>query len=182
MKKYLTLFSILALSLVLNACNKKGCSDPTADNYVSSVKKARDKKCQYDGEGICGINVNFCFSINGTKRTAGKAQFIEGTGAGSNVKKIYWQNNSSFGSTSYEDIIIWIYGNKEPSSYSLSNSGADRTFQAEYYSGQNGIVQTATSGSLSIKKDNTTDGLIATFSFTTQSGTQIKDGNIYKLK
>ncbi len=181
MKKYLTLFSILALALILNACNKKGCSDPTADNYVSNVKKARDKKCQYNGEGICGENISFCFNINGTQRK-GQAIFTDGTSAGGNVKKIFWKTTSSpFGSTGYEDIIIWIYGNKEASSYSLSNSGADKTFQAEYYSGQNGFVQTATSGSLSIKKDNNSDGLIATFSFTTQSGTQIKEGNIYRL-
>jgi hypothetical protein len=179
MKKTLTLFSLLAVLLVSNACNKKGCSDPTADNYVSNVKKARDKKCQYDGEGICGVGVTFCFEINGTKRK-GQAQFLEGA-PGSNMKKIFWKN-STFGSPNYEDVIIWIYGNKEASSYSLSNTGNDKTFYAEYYTAQNGIVQAANSGSLSIKKDNTSDGIIATFSFTTQSGTKVEDGNIYKLQ
>lgn len=180
MKKNYTLLVILGLSLVLNSCNKKGCSDPNADNYVSNVKKAVDKRCQYNGEGICGEGITFCFEINNVKRK-GQAYFSANTSQGDNYKQIFWSNGQPSSSAAYEDVIIRIYGNKESSSYTLSNSGQDRTFTAEYYSGQNGIVQNATSGSLTVKRDNDTDGLIATFNFET-AGVNVNDGNIYKLK
>ena len=181
MKKLYTLLSAVAILFAVSACNKKGCSDPTADNYVKNVKKARDNKCQYNGEGICGVGIKFCFEINGVKRTYGSANFFDGA-PGTNVKRIIWTNGSLQSSPNYEDIIIEIFGNKEGSSYSLSNTGNDKTFKAEFYSGQTGLALAATSGSLTIKKDNSTDGLIATFRFETQNGIEIKDGNVYKLK
>lgn len=181
MKKLYTLFSLLIFSVAFVGCNKKGCSDPTADNYVKNVKKACDNKCQYNGEGICGVNVQFCFELNGVKRTNGTIDFFEG-GPGEMVKKITWTNGQTFGSIGYEDVVIEIYGNKESNSYSLSNFGGNNTFRAFYYSGVNNLEVAATSGNLSIKKDNTSDGLIATFNFTTENGIEIKKGNIYKLK
>jgi len=88
--------------------------------------------------------------------------FFDGA-PGSAVKRIIWKNESLQSSPNYEDIIIEIFGNKEGSSYSLSNTENDKTFKAELYSGQTGLALAATSGSLTIKKDNSTDGLIATF-------------------
>jgi len=76
MKKLYTLLSIVAILFSVSACNKKGCSDPTADNYVNNIKKARDNKCQYNGEGICGVGIRFCFEIGGVKRTNGSAKFF----------------------------------------------------------------------------------------------------------
>lgn len=182
MKRYFTLLALVTFAFAFNSCNKKGCSDPTADNYVKKVKKARDSKCEYDGEGICGVNINFCFEIDNVKRTAGSASFQAGTKPGDAYKRILWKNNSAFGSANYEDIIIEIYGNEESKSYNLSQSGNNKTFKAEFYDGNFGNAFAATSGSLTVKKDNSTDGLIATFSFTTTHGVKVEDGNIYKLK
>jgi len=181
MKNVRILLSISIFALGFLSCNKKGCSDPTADNYVSNVKKARDSKCEYNGEGICGVGIKFCFQLNGVKITSCSAKFFEGS-PGSNVKQIIWTNGLSQTNSNYEDIIISIFGKKENSSYSLSNSQNDKTFQAEYYKESLGVALPASSGNLTIKKDNTSDGLIATFNFKTANGFDIKEGNIYKLK
>ncbi len=181
MKKIFTLLSLAVFAIGVSSCNKKGCSDPTADNYVENVKKARDKKCEYNGEGICGVGIQFCFEVDGVKKTSGSAKFFNGT-AGSSKKYIIWTNGNPQTSSNYEDIIIHIFGNQESSSYTLSNSENNKTFKAEYYRGSIGAASPAISGSLTIKKDNTNDGLIATFRFSTQNGYDITDGNIYKLK
>lgn len=180
MKNLYALLTIVALTFVVSSCNKKGCSDPTADNYVKKVKKARDNQCKYNGEGICGENIRFCFSINGNKRASSNVAFYDGS-AGQSVKRLIWTNGQSESSSTYEDIVIEIFGNTESTSYTLSNTGSNKTFKASYVYGQNAPVD-ATSGKLEIKKDNTSDGLIATFNFTTANGVEIKNGNIYKLK
>ncbi len=182
MKRYFTLFALLSISIAFSSCNKKGCSDPTADNYSENVKKARDNRCEYNGEGICGVNVKFCVDIDGVTHTGGSAQFQSGTKPGDSYKRILWTNGIPFGNAGYEDIIIDIYGNQESSSYSLSNSEANKTFKAEYYSGAFSNAFAATSGKLTIKRDNSSDGLIATFEFTTVNGIELDNGNVYKLK
>jgi hypothetical protein len=180
MKNLYALLSIVVLSFAFTACNKKGCSDPTADNYVKKVKKARDNKCQYNGEGYCGENIKFCFEINGSKRYSNNVAFYTGS-AGQSVKRLIWTNGQPTTSSSYEDVVIEIFGDSEGSSYSLSNTEGNKTFKASYVSGLNAPVD-AVSGKLEVKKDNVTDGLIATFNFTTSNGIDIKSGNIYKLK
>ncbi len=182
MRRYYTLLVLVAFAFALNSCNKKGCSDPTADNYVKNVKKARDNKCEYDGEGICGVGVTFCFDRNNVKVSNGTIGYLDGTGPGQSYKKIIWTNGQTFGTSAYEDMIIEIYGTDISSNYSLSNSGNNKTFRAEYYLGATGQAYAATSGKLEVRRDNTTDGLIATFEFTTINGIEIDNGNFYKLK
>jgi hypothetical protein len=176
MKNYKFLFAPIFIGLLFVSCNKKGCSDPTADNYVKNVKKAQDRKCQYNGEGICGEGISFCMEINGVKKT-GTASVSQ---ANSSTTRIIWESGNDQNSPSYED--LWIeFPTGTEDKLEIGPIGGNKKFQASYSSFSTNIIE-ATSGSLLIKKNNSSDGIIATFSLTLSNGIQLKEGNIYKAK
>jgi|TARA_R110000737_G_scaffold353511_1_gene406511 hypothetical protein len=176
MKKYKIFFAPILVLFLLVSCNKKGCSDPTADNYVKKVKKAQDRKCQYNGEGICGEGISFCMEINGIKKT-GTATVSQPTAA---ITRLIWESGPDANAPSYSD--LWIeFPTGTQDKLEIGAVGNSKNFQASYSSLTTGIIE-ATSGSMLIKKNNVTDGIIATFSLTLSNGTQIKEGNIYKAK
>ncbi len=176
MKYYKFLSILVFVALIFASCNKKGCSDPTADNYAKGVRKAKDKKCQYNGEGICGEGISFCMEINGTKRTGTVAV----SQPNSTTTRLFWASGNDINSASYEDLQI-EFPKDAQTKLEIGNVGSSSKFQADYYSLSTGLLD-ATAGSLLIKKNNASDGIIATFSLTLANGTKIEEGNIYKAK
>lgn len=176
MKNFKMLLASLFVSLLFLACNKKGCSDPTADNYVKKVRKAQDRKCQYNGEGICGEGISFCMEINNVKKT-GKATVSQPLAS---TTRLIWASGNDQNSPGYED--LWIeFPTGTQDKLEIGVAGDSKNFQASYSSFSTNIIE-ATSGSMLIKKNNTSDGIIATFSLTLSNGIKIKEGNIYKAK
>jgi len=176
MKNFKYFFGSIFLSLIFVSCNKKGCSDPTADNYIENVRKAQDVKCQYNGEGICGEGITFCIEINKVKKI-GDVTVSQPT---SGTTRLFWANGSNQNSPGYEDLQIeFATGTKD--NLQIGSAGNSKKFQAAYYSLATGFID-ATAGSMLIKKNNSSDGIIATFSLTLNDSLEIKEGNIYKAK
>jgi len=176
MKNFKFLFAPLFVSLFFVSCNKKGCSDPTADNYIKNVKKAQDRKCQYNGEGICGEGITFCMEINNIKKI-GHVTVSQPTSV---TTRLFWANGTNQNSPGYEDLKI-EFPTGTQDKLEIGSSGNSNKFQADYYSIATGLID-ATIGSMLIKKNNSSDGIIATFSLTLNNGIQILEGNIYKAK
>jgi hypothetical protein len=176
MKNFKFISATFFVLLLFSSCNKKGCSDPAADNYVKNVKKAQDRKCQYNGEGICGEGISFCMEINGVKKTGSVSVFK----INSTTTQLIWANGTNQNSPGYEDLYI-EFPTGTQDKLDIGMPGDSKKFQASYYTFASGIVA-ANSGSMLIKKNNSTDGIIATFNLTLTNGLQIKEGNIYKAK
>ncbi|MGJ8661369.1 MAG: hypothetical protein ACSHXL_04980 [Bacteroidota bacterium] len=176
MKNFKFLFAPVFIALLFISCNKKGCSDPTADNYLKNVRKAKDKKCEYNGEGICGVGVSFCMEINGSKRTGS----VYVSQVNSSTTQLFWASGTNQNAIGYEDLTI-EFPKGSQTKLQIGSSGNSNKFQALYYSMTGGFINPS-SGSMLIKKNNSNDGIIATFSLTLENGTQIKEGNIYKAK
>lgn len=176
MKNFHSLLAVLLISIATLSCNKKGCSDPTADNYVKNVKKAQDQKCQYNGEGICGEGISFCFQIDNVQKTG--TAVVYQTDPQTTI--VFWANGNDSNAAGYMDIQL-NFPTGTQDNLNIGPIGSSKKFQADFYSPTTGLIE-ATSGSLLIKKNNTTDGIIATFNLTLSTGTQIKKGNIYKAK
>lgn len=176
MKKFNFLLASVLITILFVSCNKKGCSDPTADNYVKKVKKAQDRKCQYNGEGICGEGISFCMNINGVQKTG----YAVVSQPNSTTTQVVWANGINPSSPDYMDLYIQFPKGTQDK-LEIGAAGNSSKFQADFSSTSTGVLD-ATSGSLFIKKNNASDGIIATFSLTLSNGTQIKEGNIYKAK
>lgn len=176
MKYFKLSFSTLVFLLLFASCNKKGCSDPTADNYIKKVKKAQDRKCQYNGEGICGEGISFCMELNNVKKT-GKVLVSNPT---TSITRLFWANGNNPNAPSYEDLQI-EFPTGTQDKLEIGAAGNATKFQADYYSLSTNLIE-ATSGSMLIKKNNASDGIIATFSLTLSNGVEIKEGNIYRAK
>jgi hypothetical protein len=176
MKSFKLIFASFFVVILFNSCNKKGCSDPTADNYIKNVKKAQDRKCEYNGEGICGEGISFCMEINNDKKT-GTVTVSQPTAT---TTRLFWASGSNPNSTNYEDFQI-EFPTGTQDKLEIGSVGNNKKFQADYYSLSTNLIE-ATSGSMLIKKNNSNDGIITTFTLTLSNGYQIKEGNIYKAK
>lgn len=81
--KTINIFLISALTIGLaTSCKKKGCTDPTAENYSQEAEKD-DGSCTYPTEGT--ITLNFTHNVNGSNVTASEFDLLNYTNADGNV-------------------------------------------------------------------------------------------------
>ncbi|MBU2018398.1 MAG: hypothetical protein KJ941_02020 [Bacteroidetes bacterium] len=171
MMKYQYLILII-LSVTLQSCNRKGCSNPLADNYDPKVNKARDKDCTFGAATVspCGNQIEFCanydsLSLSGQMSSEEFSQSLVLT----------WENSGA----DFRKLDLEIFGIKE-GNFSASNSGNKNTFTATYID-NNGVLN-QTTGSLKITKYNSNDGVSGIFSVKFNDGSEIKEGHLYRVQ
>ncbi|MEX1003022.1 MAG: MbnP family protein [Crocinitomicaceae bacterium] len=87
MKTY-TLHPFIALLILLlsfSSCKKKGCTDPTAENYAADAKKD-DGSCTYKDQAT--ITLKFSHNFNGTAVSAADFDQLKYTNADGNILSI----------------------------------------------------------------------------------------------
>ena len=158
--------------LLLCSCNRKGCSNPLADNYDENVKKARDKDCTFGSATLspCGNQVTFCAKLDTLSLS------------GLMVKETF-QNSVlltyEVSSPTYRKLELEIFDPKE-GNFTASNTNGKNTFKASYVD-DNGVRNHST-GSLKISKFNTIDGLSGVVDIKFDDGSELSSGYIYKVQ
>lgn len=164
----------LAALLILFSCNRKGCADPSADNYDPKVVKVQNAECTYNGEeeSPCGNQTEFCAEVNGSN-LSGEMIVTNGT---SNSIILNWTDSTS---TSAKSIEIEIYAPKK-GTFKADGTFQDGTFTVLFSDGQ--TTEYDVSGSLKITDYSTTDGLTATFNSDLTNGKILTKGYLFKVK
>jgi hypothetical protein len=80
MKKNIYIIAAIGLGITFNSCNKKGCTDPVANNYDARAKK-NDNSCTYDAPlpTTANINLNLTHKV-GTENFQFNYSFTDGSG------------------------------------------------------------------------------------------------------
>lgn len=174
MKKHAYIFLLLSL-LVAISCQRRGCTDPLANNYEKSAVKADDDECEY-GEIIeppCGDDIEFCADY-GADKLLGAVNLSEPF---SGATQFTWKDSTG-NETRQFDLII--YGN-DPGTYTFNTNQEDGTFDAFFANTISG-QESAISGSMEIVDFSLTNGVTAEFFVTMSDSTKVTNGNLFRAK